>query len=225
MVKTKSKSSVADSRSSGRAIVTNRVSIKTKVGYDSKLNHLIDYMYNHDETRDFVHVAVLENGKEQKSINMEDVTIDIVEGWLGAMGEPLKQLNQMHNASGKNGVVDPEQVEEMAMLIQNMFKSGSVQGYISGLKDAFKRCDRTNRKVPPDIDGFCNEFVRAYTIMEKSLQDDGVLTFKEGKSYMKFDGYQLLAKTFMKMVLQGKTRLQINDGSKRKKNNHEPEDN
>ena len=104
MVKTKSKSSVADSRSGGRSIVTNRVSKKTKVGYDSKLNHLIDYMYNHDETRDFVHVAVLENGQEQKSVNMEDVNIDIVEGWLGAMGEPLNQLYQMHYASGKNGI-------------------------------------------------------------------------------------------------------------------------
>jgi len=190
MVKTKSKLSVEESRSVGRALTANRVSTKTKVGYDSKLNHLIDYMFFHNEYKDLVHVEVRSNGKEQKTINMGDVNIEIVEGWLGAMGEPLNQLHEMHNASGKNEVIDPEQVEEMAMLIQNMFKSGSVQGYISGLKDAFKRCDGTNRKVPEDIDGYCNQFVKSYTTMERSLQNEGVLTFKEGKSYMKFDGYQ-----------------------------------
>ena len=140
------------------------------------------------------------NGKAKVKvkINLAHVTLAHVQGWFGMITAPLLQITDLTRRTNFSEMTD-EQKEEVLLMVKECYVYGSVEGFASALKNEFRKSEECQFRVPPDIEASLNQLTKSYLRKEKALKDAGVLCAKEGKVYMKIDGYKLLCQAFLNM--------------------------
>ena len=182
-----------------RLMKSKRTNEKTKQNYKSKINVMTEWLRQHapatlsvSGTIQIPRPPTTQNREEREAYEKEmEVFRPSVVNFFGSLSIKAAVLLEASNDEA------PELPKPMSI--------SSVKGYRSALVDLHRMHQLT---IDADLDNELNEILDGYEKVICSLKQGDKMAINEGKRHLKWDGYSLLAETFMKMAPPEHTRGQ-----------------
>ena len=186
------------------AVESNKTSMTTKKGYQSKIKYIVRYLQ--EKRNSLVEGDPLHNEFKEALNDSDEIRLplpyEVIKALFGRLATDV-HLPKTRSVARDNGDSDDEGPDETNAFNEPTISKSCMGGYKSALKDYYFSKGvqfeaPTLQSNGTSLDAYLNELIDSYskTVADKKVR--GVMSIKEGRSPVSVGGYEELCKTFLK---------------------------